>query len=163
MNFQIEAIRSIRKSLLELIKDLSLEELNFIPQGFNNNILWNLAHIIAAQQGICYLRAGLPITISQEFFEQYKPGTKPERPVSITEMDEIKKLLFSTLDGFEEDYKNQLFTQYTEWTTRYGVTIRDIDDVIKFLPFHDGLHLGYVLALKRAVNHSFKQEQVAHK
>lgn len=162
MNFQIEALRSIRTSLLELLKDLSLEELNFIPQGFNNNIAWNLAHIIAAQQGVCYLRAGLPITIRQDFFELHKPNTKPERPLSVTELEEIKILLFSTLDRFEEDYNNQIFTQYPSWTTRYGVTISSIDDAVSFLPFHDGLHLGYIMALKRAVKQTLKQDTVTH-
>ncbi len=49
MNKQIEILRNTRKHLLSFINDLSTEELNEIPQGFNNNIIWNLAHLTATQ------------------------------------------------------------------------------------------------------------------
>lgn len=64
MNKQIEIIRKTRVKLLEMLSDLSTDQLNKIPAGFNNNIIWNLAHLVAAQQGICYLRAGLPMVLT---------------------------------------------------------------------------------------------------
>jgi hypothetical protein len=41
-----------RKKYLELIENYSLEQLNKIPQGFSNNLVWNLGHIIVSQQGL---------------------------------------------------------------------------------------------------------------
>jgi hypothetical protein len=49
-----------RQLLLDQIAGLTTEELNQIPRGLNNNIIWNLAHLISGQQGIFYARAGLP-------------------------------------------------------------------------------------------------------
>jgi hypothetical protein len=49
-----------RQFLLDQIAGLTTEELNQIPRGLNNNIIWNLAHLISGQQGIFYARAGLP-------------------------------------------------------------------------------------------------------
>ena len=66
MTKQIEIIKKTRVSLLELVKDLSTEQLNKIPDGFNNNIIWNLAHMIAAQQGVCYVRAGLAPVVGEK-------------------------------------------------------------------------------------------------
>jgi len=43
-----------------MIEDFSLEELNKIPEGFNNNIIWNIAHVIATQQALVYGLSGLP-------------------------------------------------------------------------------------------------------
>ena len=40
-----------RKHYLKLIENYSLEQLNKIPEGFSNNLAWNLGHIIVAQQG----------------------------------------------------------------------------------------------------------------
>ena len=52
MNDQIETIRKTRSFLLDYIKELNIEQLNKIPAGFNNNIAWNLGHLVAAQQGV---------------------------------------------------------------------------------------------------------------
>lgn len=151
MHPQIETIRKTRTALLALIKDLSVEELNEIPAGFNNNIIWNVAHLTAAQQGVCYFRAGLKMHVDEAYFKAYKPESKPEKSVSSAEVEEIKELLFSTLDQLETDFQQNIFTNYTPWTTRYGVDIKNIDEAISFLPFHEGLHLGYVMALKRVI------------
>lgn len=151
MQKSLEIIKKTRIHLLELAGSLDIEQLNKVPEGFNNNIIWNLGHLVAAQQGVCYNRAGAGLTVDESFFEDYKPGSRPERFIDQAAAEEIKRLLFSTLDQFEQDYKAGIFSTYTPWVTRYGVNISDIDTAINFLPFHEGLHLGYVLAQKRVI------------
>lgn len=151
MNKSIEVIRQTRLSVLNLVQDLSIEQLNKVPSGFNNNIAWNLGHMIAAQQGICYKRAGLNTVVDQQFFDTYKPDTKPERLITIAEIETIRQLMFSTLDQLEADYKRHIFTSFQSFVTRYGVKLNSIEEVIEFLPFHEGLHMGYIMALKRAI------------
>jgi len=151
MNKAIETVIQTRRSVLELVKDLSIDQLNKIPPGFNNNIAWHLGHVIASQQGVCYKRAGIDMRIPDSFFMTFKPDSKPERFITQGEIDEIKVLLFSTIDQLVTDYQNNLVTTYPAWTTRYGVAITNYDEGIGFLPFHEGLHFGYVMALKRAV------------
>ncbi|WP_426668980.1 DinB family protein [Mucilaginibacter sp. McL0603] len=151
MTKQIEIIKKTRSFLLENLKDLTIEQLNKVPEGFNNNIIWNLGHMIAAQQGVCYIRAGLTPKLSEDFINAYKSGSKPAGPVDAKEIENIKTLLFSTLDQLEADYNNHIFEGYTGWTTRYGVELANIDEAISFIPFHEGLHSGCVTALKRLV------------
>lgn len=146
---QIENIKTIRTALLTLVENLTIEQLNKVPEGFNNNIIWNLAHLTAAQQGICYIRAGLKPIIQEKYLSPYLPGTKPEHFVDSAEVEVLKTLLLSSLEEFKSDYKKDFFTNYTTFTTRYGVEITSIDDAINFLPFHEGLHFGYIMALKR--------------
>jgi hypothetical protein len=151
MKSQIEIIRKTRTNLLEQIKDLSNEEFNRVAEGFNNNIIWNLGHMIATQQGICYKRAGLPTMISDDFWEKFRSGSKPEGKISEDEIAKIWELLFTTLDKLQTDYDEKIFGKYTAWSTRSGVQIASIDDGIEFLPFHEGLHQGTILAIKRLV------------
>jgi hypothetical protein len=151
MNAQIEMIRKTRKFLLEQIGNLSNEQFNKIADGFNNNMIWNLGHMIAAQQGICYKRAGLPSVISESFWERFRSGSKPGGLVTDEEISHIKELLFTTLDQFEADYNKKIFANYTAWTTRYGVEMTNIDDCLRFIPFHEGLHSGTILAIRRLV------------
>ncbi len=151
MNKQIEILRNTRKFLLGFIADLSAEELNEIPKGFNNNVIWNLTHLVATQQSICYVRAGQPLAVEEKYFHPFKPDTKPERYIDAAEVDIIKELSLSVIDRFEADYEKGLFAHYTAWTNRYHIELSTIDEVLGFLPFHEGLHLGYVMALKRTL------------
>jgi hypothetical protein len=151
MTKQIEIVKKVRASLLEGIKDLTTEQLNKIPAGFNNNIIWNLGHLIAVQQGICYKRAGATTPISVDFWEKFKPGSKPEATAEATEIENIKSLFLSSIDQLEIDYNTPVFDNYTAWTTRSGIELARIDDGINFLPFHEGLHSGTVMAIKRLV------------
>ncbi|RYE26375.1 MAG: DinB family protein [Sphingobacteriaceae bacterium] len=148
---QIKNIKIVRTTLLTLIEDLTTEQLNKIPEGFNNNIIWNVAHLTAAQQGLCYKRAALQPVVQEKYLSPYLPGTKPEHFVDAAEIETIKILLLSTIDELESDYKKSFFTNYTAFTTRYGVEISSIDDAIHFLPFHEGLHSGAIMALKKLV------------
>ena len=151
MDHIIDNVKQVRAHAIESIGGLSTAQLNEVPEGFNNNIIWNLAHLVAAQQGICYLRAGLETVVDKEFYLSYTGGTKPDGIVSEEEINHIKTLLISTLDQFKIDYHNQIFDNYKGWTTRYGVGLNNIDDATMFLPFHEGLHLGYIMALKRVI------------
>lgn len=151
MNKKIETIKNTRQHLLQFISDVSVDGLNEVPPGFNNNIIWNLGHLIASQQGVCYLRAGVKTRIDETLYLRYKPGTKPEGYSNGGEVEKIKNMLFASLDQFAEDYQNNVFANYNTWTTRYGVELAGINDAIEFLLFHEGLHAGYVMALKRLV------------
>lgn len=147
----IDNIRKTRKFVLDSIKDLSIEKLNIVPHGFNNNIIWNIGHLVAAQQSICYIKPGLPARLPEEAFKKYAPGTRPERFFQSDEEDEIKKLLFTSLDQLEIDYQQNNFQIFTPWTTRMGLTLNNINDALVYLHFHEGLHTGVVLSMRKLV------------
>ena len=152
MEKNFEIIRKTRQYLVTIIDELTIEQLNTIPEGFNNNIVWNLGHVIAAQQGVCYIRGTLPMLIDQELFNKYKPESRPLQPVTEAEVQALKELLFTTIDSLEQDLQTGKFARYASWKTRYGVEINSIEDAINFLSFHDGLHIGYIMALRRSIN-----------
>lgn len=152
MNKQIDRIKKTRIYLLDLVKDVSVERLNQIPAGFNNNIIWHLGHLIASQQGICYARAGITPVVDEKYIMLYKPGTKPEHFAEGDEVNMIKDVLMWSLDRLETDLSGHLFVNYTTFTTRYGVELSGIEDALDFLLFHEGLHSGHVTAMKKLVS-----------
>jgi len=151
MNQTLNFILQPRLYAFSAIEGLAVEQLNKIPEGFNNNIIWNLGHMVVAQQNICYKRAGLEIKIDEDFFNTYRPGTKPERLFTTDDLAQIKDLFSSTLSILEADLKTDTFTNYVPWTTRYGTNINGIQDAVGFLPFHEGLHLGTIGAMRKLV------------
>ena len=146
-----ERYKKIRAFMLNMVDGLTTEQLNLVPAGFNNNIVWHLGHVVAAQQGVTYLKSGRELRVPQHIFDEFKGGTKPERFYSAEEIDNIKSLFFSTLDTFKEDLDNNYFKDYVPFTTRYGVELSNIEMVTEFLPYHEGLHIGFVSALKKLV------------
>ncbi len=151
MNKLIDTIRQVRLSILESIDGLSLAQLNEVPEGFNNNIIWNFAHIIATQQKICYVRGGQELQVEQSLFDNYQGGTKPQAPVTAAEVENFKRLFLSTIDQFKTDFNENRFDAYQSWTNRYGCEMDHINIATQFLFFHDGIHYGYIMALKRVV------------
>jgi hypothetical protein len=153
MNKEIDTIRRTRIYLLGLVKDLTAEQLNEIPGGLNNNIIWNLGHLLVTQQRLCYLRSEQKIFIDDKYAPLYDPGTKPKVFIGNIEIEEIKQQLLSSIDQFENDYVNNLFSNYENWTTqRYGeININNIDAAIRFVLYHEGLHAGCIMTLKNLV------------
>jgi hypothetical protein len=149
MSQAISIIREPRIKIIEALSDLTIEQLNKVPAGFNNNIIWNLGHMVATQQGICYKRAGLDTVVDEAFFEAYKPGTKPEVFLGKDEFEKISKLMLTTLSQLEADVQTDMFVNYTSFVTRYGAQLSSINDALGFLPFHEGLHIGAIVALKK--------------
>lgn len=152
MYFTLDVLPNTRKTFNRIIENTSLEDLNKKPKGFNNNIIWNIGHIVVTQQLLAYKLSGLPIMVSDELVGKYRKDTKPEGDVTQEGLDEIKTLLFSTIEKIKADYSNGLFKNYQEYTvSTTGNTLTNIDEAFQFIMFHEGMHLGYVMALLRAI------------
>ena len=140
------------RTLLEsFIENHSLEELNKVPEGFNNNIIWNIAHTIVTQQLLVYNLSGLPMVVSDEMVATYRKGTKAESNLSQTEVDTIKRVLFSTIEKTKEDYENKIFQSYNQYTVTTKSTLSNVEEAIEFNNFHEGIHLGYIFALRKSL------------
>lgn len=141
------------RQLLDGIMDaLTLEQLNAIPEGFNNNVLWNIGHSIVTQQLLVYGLSGNALQVSQEMKDAYCKGSKPSGVASKEEVAQIKKLLFSTLTQLEADYASGLFTEFKTYTlSTTGGVLSNVEEAIEFNNYHEGLHIGYTVALMRLV------------
>ena len=151
MEAVLKAWKTSRKLYLHFFDKYNLEQLNLTPPRFSNNLIWNIGHIIAAQQSIIYKTSNLPVNIPDEFFDRYKPGTRPGEPVSQNEVDEIKSLLISLISQTETDLANGKFVSFTERKTITGFHLGSLQDAFVFNNYHEGLHLGYMKSIARFV------------
>jgi molybdopterin-biosynthesis enzyme MoeA-like protein len=139
-----------RKLLLTFLENHTLENLNAIPEGFSNNLIWNIGHIIVVQQMLVYKLSGLPM-ISDEMVEKYKKGSKPEHSVTQNEVEEMKVLLFSTLEKTKKDYAENLFQNYTEFTSMTGFTVKSAVAAIEFNNYHEAIHTGIMMQIRKFI------------
>ncbi len=154
MHSTIEKIKKARLFLLAQISDLTAAQLNTVPAGFNNNIAWNLGHLVCAQQGLCYLRAGQAAVVAEKYIAPFFTNSKPEGIIEPEEIAVIKSLYIDTMDQLQTDYERKLFGQYTPSPNvlkLYGIELKTIDDALEFLLYHEGYHAGCILALKKLV------------
>ena len=155
MDERIEKIKKFRQFLLTQITGLTVEQLNKIPEGYNNNIIWNLAHLICAEQSICYVRAGQSITVNDKYFSPYMTNTRPDAFIDEQEIEGIKKLLISSIDELQTDFDKKIFDNYSpseNISKVYGVELNNIGDALEFLLYHEGFHSGYIISLIRLVS-----------
>jgi hypothetical protein len=146
---QLEFTRQNRKNLHYILNNTSKEDLLKIPTGFRNNIWWNIAHVLVTQQLLVYKLSGMPIRVPEEFVDKFKKGTVPDGRATEAEIRAIDDLLIPTIQWTQEDYESGTFKDYHEYTTSAKVTLSNIDDAISFNLFHEGLHLGSILALRK--------------
>jgi len=59
---------------LKFFENYSLEQLNRIPDGFSNNLIWNIGHIIATQHKLIYIGSEVEGHIPDQIFNSYQSG-----------------------------------------------------------------------------------------
>lgn len=151
MDWALSITTKNRIILERFLKELSLEQLNKVPTGFNNNIIWNIAHTVVTQQLLVYSLSGLEPIVPKVMIDKYRKGTKPEGYVTHEEVDIVNGFLFSTIDQTYSDLAANKFKEYQVYTVTTKSTLTNVEEAIEFNNFHEGLHLGYILALKRAI------------
>lgn len=138
-----------RKNFITLIESLTLDQLNTIPDGYNNNILWNFGHCVVTMQILCYKMSGLDMHVNEDILNEFKKGSLPKTTYSQEELDYLKSIANSSIEQLRNDLMNNLFTNFESYTTSYNATLTNISDAVTFNNIHEGLHLGYAMALKK--------------
>ena len=151
MHYDIDITRKNRVLFEGFLDKFNLDELNKVPKGFRNNIIWNIAHCIVTQQLLVYKLSGLEGVLNDKMIAEFRKGTKTERNLAQSEVDEIRNLLFTPLDQTEVDYNAGVFKNYKVYTVSTGSTLTNVDEALAFNNFHEGIHLGYILALIKSL------------
>jgi DinB superfamily len=154
MERKIEKIKGFRQFVLNQIKELTTDQLNKIPEGYHNNIIWNIGHMINAQQNMCYIKAGMPVVIDQQYFSPYLSGTRPETLVDEKGISTLKELFISSIDQLQTDFDKKLFNNYSPSAIIpkvYGFEVNDINGALEYLLYHEGYHGGCIASLMHLV------------
>lgn len=147
----LELLRITRENIFKSVDGFSLEQLNKIPKGLNNNLIWNIGHVIVTQQLLVYSLSGLTPLIETELIEKYRKGSKPGDQTGTDEWNYLQEAAFSLIERTREDYAAGKFTEYKPYTTSYNVTLNAVEEGIGFNNLHESMHLGNILVMKKLV------------
>jgi len=151
MNIPLTHLGKARALFLKIIDGLTLEQVNAIPKGHRNSIAWNLAHLVVTQQLLCYKLSGLPCAVPEDMIQRFQKGTVPSKAISQQNFEDIKSLFVALPLALEKDLEAGVFKNYTPYTTSVGIVLSNIEEALSFNAFHEGIHLGVVLSLKKLV------------
>jgi uncharacterized damage-inducible protein DinB len=141
-------LESYRSYILGVLENVSEEEAEVIPKGFNNNIRWNLGHIYLDQylwiQAVTKEKVGVPEPFQTWFGYGTSPANfTPETPT----IDELKKLLKEQPAQIKAQYGERLEEEFAP--TEMGM--HTIEQVLIRTVFHEGMHLQTILDLKKSM------------
>jgi hypothetical protein len=151
MKIQFDILTKTRAIVLHYISGLSLDQMHVIPEGFNNHIAWNIAHLVVTQQLLHYKLSGKDCLVSDDLITAYKKGSKPSNAFTQEEFDEVITLFKGLPKTLEEDYESSIFSEYSSYKTSTGFVIDTMEKAIIFNNFHESLHLGVIMSLIKLV------------
>ena len=138
--------------MLDVIGDRPFEELIKIPDTHNNNLLWNFGHAIVTQHLLSFGLCKMELQIPMELVNRYRKGVEVNKETCTPEdLKYFKENVTKFIDLTEEYLSKGKFSTFAEYTTSYGVTLHSIEEAIQFNVVHEGLHFGYMMALRKLV------------
>ena len=149
--FILKSVRQTRQNMQRLMGGLAIEQLNAIPDGFRNNLIWNYGHVIVTQQLLCYGLSGQKTFVDKSLIESYRKGTAPDGFVDQVAFEELQTLSTAALDQFQNDYVQGVFQDFKLYPTSFGVELSRIEEAFQFNLAHEAMHLGTMLAIKKLV------------
>lgn len=151
MQNQFDILRATRENALKIAANFSIEQLNKVPEGLNNNIIWNLGHMVVTQQLLVYGLSKLPMNVPAEWVAKYRKGTKPEGDISAEEYEQIKVAMLETIDQMQADFEKGIFKDFKTYPTSFGYTLNSAVDAAAFNTVHEAMHLGNLILMKKMV------------
>ncbi|GGG25988.1 DinB family protein [Paenibacillus abyssi] len=141
---QIELNRS---RTLALVAELSEQQADVVPPGFNNNIRWHLGHILTTQERLAFRLIPEPLDLPEELMSLFVNGTKPaDWQTSPPDLPALIKLLEEQPGRIRARLQGRLEEKITVPFKDFG----RLDEVLVFSIGHEATHAGYIMALKRA-------------
>ena len=149
MRIALNLLERTRASILEATADLSEDQLLNVPEGFGNNILWNLGHLVVSQQQLTYGLCGLPVNVDREMLGRFRKGTSPRDWQGRVDVEQVRALALSLAAETKADFDRGVFEKSHGETrfpyrTSLGGDLDSVADAVHFNNLHEGLHFGII-------------------
>ncbi len=153
----LKQLAAFRHNTLSAVEGLTEEEADFVPEGFNNNIRWNLGHIYLDQYDWLYHKTREDNPAPRHYRELFGYGTKPENwQQTPPTLEELRNRLMEQVQFIEQAFGHRLDQELDE-PTELGMST--FAEVLPRTFYHEGLHMGTIIAIRKAINLQ-KQTQV---
>ncbi|MGK0220064.1 MAG: hypothetical protein ACI9HE_003571 [Planctomycetota bacterium] len=122
-----------------------------IPAGFGNHPLWNLGHLVVTTGLLVYRLSGLDLGMPESMVEDFGKGSDPKTWTATHSWADIKQQLLAQPAQLRKDWDDGLFQEFKRYETSIGIVLENVEQAITYNTFHEGTHLGYALAQRKAL------------
>ena len=145
-----------RQRLADTLADLTQEQWFAQPEGFANNIAWNVGHLVIAQQLLCYWRLGVDGYDDPAMRPLYANGTSPADWTEQPNTAELLRLFVELPQKLSADIEAGKFDNYVmpeSYEGRFPLP-QTVAHAFVFNQHHEGVHNGNIGDLLGAVRRS---------
>lgn len=147
-------MKLVRLKTVKMMENIDEETADQIPQGFRNNIRWNVGHILVTYQLLIEHFAGKTV---DSFPENYKgffsPGTKPDDwGKDVPSLSDLKGQLQNQTDKLTSILSGTLDEPAAKPFEVGSEKLSTVGEIVNFSIYHEGLHQGFVNALMHAID-----------
>lgn len=145
----------IRQMIVKVLKAIPTEQADVIPPTWKNNARWHAGHLIVTP---CLLTHGLlkePLTVPEEFRQWFAKESSPANwsdPEALPSYADLVDDLIPLSGRLIETFKDRMDEPFLEpYTTTVGIVLHNPGEALNMSLAHDGIHLGLLMALRRAL------------
>jgi hypothetical protein len=155
IGYEMEWMKLTRGMTLGAVKSLSNDQLLKVPQNFNNNILWNVGHLLYSQCAFFYGLTQQPFPLPAGSADLYKSlfddATSPKTWNDHPDIPALLDQYASITDTIVADAKAGKFDGFKATELFPGMTLHSVAEIAGFQCVHEGMHYGAISALKKFV------------
>lgn len=142
-------MKEYRNYLLEVLEDVSHEEGEIVPDGFRNNIRWNVGHLFLDQYLWLEAITREEANYQKQFNDWFGFGTTPANFTDETPtLEELKDLLKRQIEHIKEVYGHRLEEEFPPTSMENYTTIEQV--LIRTI-FHEGMHIQAVIDIIKCI------------
>lgn len=154
--FLFKQVAFVRGQTLKLLDGVTEEMASQIPEGFRNNIRWNLGHIYLVLERFAFQYLNLPQQLPDGFNEQFSRGTSPLNTlddIAVPTLHELKALLQEQPERIQAALAHRLQEKIDPpYTTSAGMTLEMPEQFLSFGLYHEGMHLSTIKLYKKLLS-----------
>ena len=148
----MQQLRLARMHMIGRVKRVEEAKWDFQPEGFNNTIRWHAGHIFVTmetliQQGVNSYEPRYP-----EWIPLFVDGTSPQQwkddiPTHVEILSALREQPEWATDFLKDKLADKMFEPLIIGDNI--MTIDDIDGIIQFIAWHEGVHAGVIDSLSK--------------
>ncbi|WPU96408.1 DinB family protein [Mucilaginibacter sabulilitoris] len=139
-----------RRLLLERTKELTVDQYNIIPPGFNNNIIWNMGHILVVSESLLYQDSPYQRPVYEFMKYRFEKGSIPDEIVGEDDIFIIRYSLQQTVQFYKMCTGMERSGRQIPSVSNSCLTIIS-NKRMQFLLFHEDMHYRRIAKLMEIV------------
>ncbi|PKR77108.1 hypothetical protein CEY16_10195 [Halalkalibacillus sediminis] len=137
-----------REYVIELVEEVPEHKIDVIPEGFNNNIRWNMGHLLVGWDDVVTKTLEQQRRLPEEYHLMFGDGSSPsdwkETPPSYKELvshlkDQPKEFSLLIEGNLNAPLKHSFFQ------------MNSLGEMCQFLTAHESLHLGTMNSIRKII------------